>query len=160
MPKALRPVDAIDPGVIPDVKNVFHDLGICREVQQGGRNAGQNVLKSFVDSRVSQYLKCLSAPGLSEQYASRLSPHLTWGTLSVSEVVKTLSHYKDNADPRALSGVRRSLSAFQSRLSWRCHFIQKLEDEPRIEYQNMHHFLRAYGRVSIIKIIMMHGKMG
>ena len=143
MPKALRPVDAIDPGVIPDVKNVFQDLGICREVQQGGRSAGQEVLTSFVDNRVSQYLKCLSAPGLSEQYASRLSPHLTWGTLSVREVVKTLLHYKNNADPRALSGVRRSLSAFQSRLSWRCHFIQKLEDQPSIETKCMHHFFEG-----------------
>ncbi|MGB0192877.1 MAG: FAD-binding domain-containing protein [Candidatus Micropelagos thuwalensis] len=143
MPKALRPVDGIDPGVIPDVKNVFQDPGISREVQQGGRSAGQDVLTSFVDSRVSQYLKCLSAPGLSEQYASRLSPHLTWGTLSVREVVKTLSHYKNNADPRVLTGSRRSLSAFQSRLSWRCHFIQKLEDQPSIETKCMHDFFEG-----------------
>ena len=116
---------------------------ISREVQQGGRSAGQDVLTSFVDSRVSQYLKCLSAPGLSEQYASRLSPHLTWGTLSVREVVKTLSHYKNNADPRVLTGSRRSLSAFQSRLSWRCHFIQKLEDQPSIETKCMHDFFEG-----------------
>jgi deoxyribodipyrimidine photo-lyase len=30
------------------------------------------------------------------------------------------------------------LVGFQSRLYWHCHFIQKLESEPCIEYQNMH----------------------
>jgi deoxyribodipyrimidine photo-lyase len=34
-----------------------------------------------------------------------------------------------------------SLRAFESRLHWRCHFIQKLEDEPQIEFRN---FVRAY----------------
>jgi deoxyribodipyrimidine photo-lyase len=31
----------------------------------------------------------------------------------------------------------RSLSAFESRLWWHCHFIQKLESEPEIEFQNI-----------------------
>ena len=30
-----------------------------------------------------------------------------------------------------------SLSAFAGRLRWHCHFMQKLEDEPRIEFENM-----------------------
>ena len=143
MPAALIPVQGINPWGIPEVKNNYKYPRIVREVQQGGRKAGQEVLTSFVDTRVSQYLKCLSAPGLSEQYASRLSPHLTWGTLSVREVVKTLSYYKDQADPRALYGSRRSFSAFQSRLSWRCHFIQKLEDQPSIETKCMHHYFEG-----------------
>ena len=32
----------------------------------------------------------------------------------------------------------RSMRSFSGRLRWHCHFIQKLEDEPRIEYENMH----------------------
>ncbi len=32
----------------------------------------------------------------------------------------------------------RSLKSFESRLHWHCHFIQKLEDEPAIEFRNMH----------------------
>jgi deoxyribodipyrimidine photo-lyase len=31
-----------------------------------------------------------------------------------------------------------ALRSFSGRLRWHCHFIQKLEDEPRIEFQNMH----------------------
>ena len=34
-----------------------------------------------------------------------------------------------------------SLRSFQSRLRWHCHFMQKLEDEPRIEFAN---YVRAY----------------
>ena len=30
-----------------------------------------------------------------------------------------------------------SLKAYESRLSWHCHFMQKLEDEPAIEFENM-----------------------
>ena len=29
-----------------------------------------------------------------------------------------------------------SLSSFHARLRWHCHFMQKLEDEPRIEFEN------------------------
>jgi deoxyribodipyrimidine photo-lyase len=36
-------------------------------------------------------------------------------------------------DPRWL----QSLSSFQGRLRWHCHFIQKLEDEPELEFRNM-----------------------
>ena len=32
---------------------------------------------------------------------------------------------------------KKSLIAFKSRLAWHCHFIQKLYDEPEIEFRNM-----------------------
>jgi deoxyribodipyrimidine photo-lyase len=34
-----------------------------------------------------------------------------------------------------------SLRSFHARLRWHCHFMQKLEDEPRVEFEN---FSRAY----------------
>ncbi len=33
------------------------------------------------------------------------------------------------------------MHSFQGRLHWHCHFMQKLEDEPRLEFENLH---RAY----------------
>jgi deoxyribodipyrimidine photo-lyase len=43
------------------------------------------------------------------------------------------------ASPRTMSGNwPKAFSSFSSRLHWHCHFIQKLEDEPRIEFENMH----------------------
>jgi deoxyribodipyrimidine photo-lyase len=40
--------------------------------------------------------------------------------------------------PPQASRHRAGLSAFLSRLYWHCHFIQKLESEPAIEWRNMH----------------------
>ena len=41
--------------------------------------------------------------------------------------------------PRGLKGNWPSaMRSFTGRLRWHCHFIQKLEDEPSIEYANMH----------------------
>jgi deoxyribodipyrimidine photo-lyase len=34
---------------------------------------------------------------------------------------------------------RQSLRSFDARLHWHCHFMQKLEDEPRIEHENFVH---------------------
>jgi deoxyribodipyrimidine photo-lyase len=40
--------------------------------------------------------------------------------------------------PPQASRHRAGLSGFISRLYWHCHFIQKLESEPAIEWRNMH----------------------
>ncbi len=65
----------------------------------------------------------------------------SFGTLSMREVeqatkskIKSLSN---NNDPDALF-FKRNLSAFLSRLAWHCHFIQKLEQQPEIEFKCMH----------------------
>ena len=36
-------------------------------------------------------------------------------------------------------GWRGAMSSFQGRLHWRDHFMQKLEDEPVLEFKNLHH---------------------
>ena len=33
---------------------------------------------------------------------------------------------------------RRSYASFAKRLRWHCHFMQKIEDEPAIEFHNIH----------------------
>ena len=42
---------------------------------------------------------------------------------------------------KGVSQWRGSLISFTGRLHWHCHFMQKLEDEPRLEFENLH---RAY----------------
>lgn len=46
-------------------------------------------------------------------------------------------------DPDA-AFFRRNLSAFLSRLAWHCHFIQKLEQQPDIEFNCMHPAFRSF----------------
>jgi deoxyribodipyrimidine photo-lyase len=107
-------------------------------VQQGGRPRAIQDLRSFLEDRSSQYLYHISAPDKSEWHCSRLSTHLAWGTLSVREVVQSISNRRAKLSVEQKSTFGRNLSAFSSRLAWRCHFVQKIEDQPAIETRCMH----------------------
>lgn len=106
--------------------------------QQGGRRAAIQCLKTFLSETGSRYLYHLSAPGNSEHYCSRLSPHLAWGTLSAKEVAQSTRNRQNSMAEAEKANWKRNLSAFNSRISWRCHFIQKLEDQPALEKLCMH----------------------
>lgn len=99
--------------------------------QKGGESKAWELLKSFVHDRCSEYNKSISSPGPARKGCSRLSPHITWGNLSVRQIVLYMNQNYDQAPSK------KGLSSFGSRLSWHCHFIQKFESEPRIEYENM-----------------------
>ncbi|MFP4327318.1 MAG: FAD-binding domain-containing protein [Paracoccaceae bacterium] len=109
----------------------------CPERQKGGRAAGRETLESFLNERALGYRRAMSSPLHGARACSRLSPHLAWGTLSVREVARAGA-----ARQRAVRGTRDgwagSLKSFQSRLAWRDHFIQKLEDEPELEHRCLH----------------------
>jgi deoxyribodipyrimidine photo-lyase len=67
-----------------------------------------------------------------------LSPYLTWGNLSISEVLMKLERKKEGLGASSDDlWWKRNLESFESRLAWHCHFIQKFESEPEIEFQNM-----------------------
>ena len=44
----------------------------------------------------------------------------------------------DAIDSPSAKRQRAGLSAFMSRMHWHCHFIQKLESEPELEWRNLH----------------------
>ncbi|MDX1587123.1 MAG: FAD-binding domain-containing protein, partial [Balneolaceae bacterium] len=99
--------------------------------QRGGEAAAWNTLHDFVFERVSSYNNNISAPGPARHGCSRLSPHLAWGNLSIRQVYRfSQEHYSDSAS-------KRQLRSFQSRLRWHCHFVQKFESEPRMEFENL-----------------------
>ncbi|MEO0337305.1 MAG: FAD-binding domain-containing protein, partial [Pseudomonadota bacterium] len=69
-----------------------------------------------------------------------LSPHIAWGTLSISEITVSLKEARSELqylDGEFATRWRQSLKSFESRLWWHCHFIQKMESEPDIEFSNM-----------------------
>ena len=68
----------------------------------------------------------------------RLSPHLAWGTMSSREVEASIRNYLGNPENNITPAKRRGCRAVMSRLAWRCHFMQKLEDQPDIEWAAMH----------------------
>ena len=110
-------------------------------VQRGGRSEALKVLDSFLSDRSERYMTTISKPGVSARHCSRLSTHIAYGTLSVREIEKALEkridHLEGIGDPSSLRWARQ-LQAFGSRLAWRCHFAQKLEQQPSIETHCMH----------------------
>jgi deoxyribodipyrimidine photo-lyase len=90
----------------------------------------------------------MSSPLGGASSCSRLSPYLAWGCLSMREVAQATwnrqRELKEQAAIHSTEDVRQfraSLRSFSGRLHWHCHFMQKLEDEPELEFQNLH---RAY----------------
>ena len=107
----------------------------CPDRQPGGRNAAETLLASFLAARGRPYRRAMSSPATAFEACSRLSPHLAWGTMSTRETVAAARA------ARAVAGDatwRGSIDSFVARLHWRCHFMQKLEDEPALESRAMH----------------------
>lgn len=105
--------------------------------QRGGRTQALAVLHDFLQRRCAQYRGGISSPLSAPDACSRLSPYLAWGCVSLREVVQATRAQIASLPPMA-SRARAGLNAFISRLYWHCHFIQKLESEPAIEWHNMH----------------------
>jgi deoxyribodipyrimidine photo-lyase len=105
--------------------------------QRGGRAQGLAVLNEFLLERSGQYRGGISSPLSAPTACSRLSPHLALGTLSLREVVQATRAQLQALPPEA-QRQRLGLDAFLSRLVWHCHFIQKLESEPELEWRNLH----------------------
>ena len=111
-------------------------------VLTGGRPAGLQTLHSFLTRRGRDYRFLMSSPVTAFDASSRLSPHIAWGTLSLREIAQATAarlHGPDiGLDAKRWRG---SLISFAGRQHWHCHFMQKLEDAPRLEFENLH---RAY----------------
>jgi deoxyribodipyrimidine photo-lyase len=108
-----------------------------KTLQTAGEKAAQQTLQSFLQSRGHNYRKAISSPLSAEDGCSRLSPHLAFGTLSMRTVHQATEAAIASTNDR---GLAYALRGFAGRLRWHCHFMQKLEDEPGIEFNN---FARA-----------------
>ncbi|MEQ6886527.1 deoxyribodipyrimidine photo-lyase [Salicola sp. Rm-C-2C1-2] len=115
---------------------VCWDQRPCPGRQRGGMSQGDNLLEEFLKQRSKGYEKRISSPVTAWEASSRLSPHIAHGTVSLRRIVQQCQTIA--AAPEIPAGHRRSLRAFRSRLHWHCHFIQKLEDEPAIEFRTIH----------------------
>ena len=101
-------------------------------IQLGGENEAKKLLMSFLEKRVDGYSSKMSSPSEAEYSCSRLSPHITFGTLSIKTIFQEVQK-RMNSSP-----FRKDLYSFKKRLHWHCHFIQKLETEPELEFKSMH----------------------
>ena len=91
-------------------------------------------LTSFLHERGIGYSGGISSPNTAFIHGSRLSCHLAWGTISLRTVFAHLDQRRLEVKAcKELSPWLRSLRAFESRLFWRDHFIQRLEAFPVME---------------------------
>lgn len=117
----------------------------CPSRQPGGRSHAQALMHSFFQHRGQAYHRKMSGPATAEQACSRLSAHIALGSVSMREVVQCAWQYQSAL--KALPASQRdentgthtkAITAYIARLHWHCHFIQKLEDSPQHEVENVH----------------------
>ena len=129
-PLAIAPISGVEPGAIPTARALKLADDRCPHRQNGGRAAALGIMDSFLNVRGEPYRFAMSSPVSGERACSRLSGHLAVGAVSVREVVQTTTQRQSQRPAGRWPG---SLASFQSRLAWRDHFMQKLEDQPGIE---------------------------
>ncbi|MFT4728407.1 MAG: deoxyribodipyrimidine photo-lyase [Granulosicoccus sp.] len=106
------------------------------ELQIVTEAAAQNTLNTFLSDRGLRYSGGISSPNTAFTAGSRLSIHLAWGTISLRQVFHALQDR--SRELHSQSGAqdlqwRKSLKAFQARLHWHDHFMQRLESAPNME---------------------------
>ena len=107
----------------------------CLGRLKGGRKEGLLRLETFFSKDIFFYSKNISNPDKSRETCSRLSPYITWGCLSIREVYRKSTLKND---------LNRKM--FKSRIAWHCHFIQKLESEPELEFREFHIYFQNLRR--------------
>ena len=103
-------------------------------IQKGGEKLASALLNSFFEYRADGYSKKMSCPKEAETACSRLSPHIAFGSISIRKI------YQELANIITFSPYKKDLFSFKKRLHWHCHFVQKLETEPELEFRSMHPF--------------------
>lgn len=110
--------------------------------QRGGRRAAIALLESFLATRGLDYRRAMSSPLTADRACSRLSPHFAFGTLSLREAARQVWARRSSLlalpDTERPAGALDALKSFEGRLHWHCHFIQKLECEPELEFRAVH----------------------
>ena len=115
--------------------------------QRGGETAARATLSGFLGHRAARYAVDISKPQASRESCSRLSPYIAWGNLSVRQVYQALKQRQRQP------GWTRALAAFESRLHWHCHFIQKFEMECRMEFEDINRGYTAHPRDTTERLI-------
>ena len=136
------------------------DFGIeSRELLQRpkpGEKAAMGKLFSFLDERGRTYRKDMSSPITGWNACSRLSPYLSLGCISIRQIFfhtrRKQRKIKVNPRSKENKGWSSSLTSFQSRLAWHCHFIQRLEAGATMDVQALNlNWTHIWNEISVRK---------
>jgi deoxyribodipyrimidine photo-lyase len=134
-PAGFAPAPGFLPSALAPTLPSMKELGLpaAPDTPAAGEAAAQTMLAAFVGGRAQGYRRNLSSPLTAWAGCSRLSEHLAFGTLSLRTVHQATEAAINATSDRELA---YGLRGFAGRLRWHCHFMQKLEDEPAIEFRN------------------------
>ena len=142
VPHGVRGWTHVEPGELPTGAELGLAEDLCPERQGAGEAEAHATLASFLHHRGKNYSREMSSPRTAATACSRLSVPLALGTISMRTVVQAAHARMEELQAArevgaASDGYRvGSVRSFIARLHWHCHFMQKLEDEPRIENQS------------------------
>ena len=107
-------------------------------------------MQYFLNEKLNSYSKNISSQEKSFDSSSRLSPYISWGCISLKEIFYKANLRKNN-----------NSIMFKSRLTWHCHFIQKLESEPELEFCDFHpYFKNSRAKITELLILWSQGNTG
>lgn len=134
-PYANQKIKKIDEP-LKTLSHFLKDLKLLRNkyssFQEGGSDEAYSLLDTFLKHRCAGYSFKMSSPHEAEHSCSRLSPHIAFGCISIREIYQKLLKELE------ITSYKKDLNSFKKRLYWHCHFIQKLETEPELEFNSMH----------------------
>lgn len=144
VPEKIDFAETVEPDTLDlrQVKDFQLDGHQKSQLIEGGQQPAEDLLHSFLAQRGKNYSREMSSPVTAPDACSRLSASIAWGCISIRQIVNELKQRRAEIRESKKEGVSTggwltSLKSFDARLSWHCHFMQKLEDEPRIEFENM-----------------------
>ena len=136
-PEQIISPQELESDQIPSIENLGLTPRQLKQRPEPGEKAALSVLFSFLDQRGRTYRKHMSSPITGQDACSRLSPYLSSGCISIRQIFyhtrRKQKRVKQNPRSAENRGWTSSLSSFQSRLAWHCHFIQRLEFESTMD---------------------------
>ncbi|GAB3690692.1 deoxyribodipyrimidine photo-lyase [Salinarchaeum chitinilyticum] len=114
------------------------DFGIpepSADVQAGSRADGLDRLRRFCDGSIYEYDDLRDDPAAAA--TSRLSPHLSFGTLGPREVLAAVESAKAEAPD---ADARENAEEYRRQLCWREFYAQVLADNPEMPTQPLNTF--------------------
>ncbi len=140
-PQRLMGVTDVSCELLPTADTLGLSPDGCDSPQPGTRAEALRLLDSFFAGRGADYRKAMSSPLTGEHACSRLSVPLSTGAISIREVLRRCHEERQRMAKLPLPDRSVPLTAIDglvARLHWHCHFIQKLESEPALEWRSQH----------------------
>jgi deoxyribodipyrimidine photo-lyase len=103
----------------------------------GGESEAIQHANAFFKHRYTRYQVHINKPFYSYSSSSLLSAYLTWGNLSIRMLHQATRKHLHTLKNKSLETKDTTfalgqLKAFESRLYWHCHFVQRVEVNPQL----------------------------